>query len=180
MADDRGKGLMNSMDKSRVGRLLGRWAGWAALSVLAAVVGCGDNATKKFTVFPVKGKVLLPDGSPLTSGRVVFVSKSSGEIVTGPIASDGTFSLTSGASGDGAPPGEYLVRIEPDETKLKAVPKGAPPGAALPFPGKYTDEGTSGLTATVKAEPNDLPPFKMDKVAPPKTGPAAASSKVRD
>jgi hypothetical protein len=127
------------------------------------VAGCGgqNDAAGKVDVFPVSGKVVLPDGKPLQSGRIVFVSKDGMSSSTGKIGEDGTFTLTTGVSGEGAPAGEYKIRLEPDETKLKAVPKGSRPGAALPFPGKYTDESTSELTATITSGTNQLAPFKL-------------------
>lgn len=127
--------------------------------------GCGDpNAVGKMDLYPVKGAVLLADGKPLTSGHVVFVSTNQPISVEGVISSDGTFALNSGTSGSGAPAGEYKVRVDVDLTK-QPQSKGKPPtrSGPLPFPAKYTDEDASGLTASVKAGDNDLPPFKLTK-----------------
>lgn len=153
--------------------------------VLAGVFGCGgaSDAVQKKPVFPVKGSVILPDGKPLSGGRIVFVSKTSLESSAGPIGSDGTFTLSSGASGEGAPAGEYKVKIEPAESVVtaaaaKKTSKGiAGVPANLPFPAQYLDEDNSELTATVKAEPNDLPPFKLSKATP---GKSKTASRGRD
>ena len=67
-------------------------------------------------IYPVKGKVLLADGKPLTSGRVVFMLPEKGLEFVGSIESDGSFSIK-GSQGEGAPEGTYRVRIEPDSTK---------------------------------------------------------------
>ncbi len=98
-------------------------SGWAARSGLIrvawvmaaglalAVGGCGEpNPLSGAKLYPVKGKVLLPDGKPLSSGQVVFVG--SKMMVTSPatIESDGSFTFKS-ASGDGLPEGDYKVRI---------------------------------------------------------------------
>src|SRR3954471_10156516 len=96
-----------------------------AAATLGLVVGCSNSdAARKVTVYPVKGQVLLADGKPLASGRVVFLPL--GELMmeaSGPIKSDGTFTLTTGDSGEGAPPGEYRVRIEPEDVQ---APTGKP------------------------------------------------------
>ncbi len=77
----------------------------------------------------------------------------------GKIGSDGTFTLETGGSGEGAPPGDYKVRIDPDDPSYLAGKK--PAKKKLPFSSKYLDEDSSGLVATVKAEPNQLEPFKL-------------------
>ncbi|WP_406696901.1 hypothetical protein V5E97_38535 [Singulisphaera sp. Ch08] len=142
---------------------------WLGCVVLSALAGCGSSdAAGKVTVYPVKGKILLPDGQPLTSGRVVFLPL--GELMiesSGTIGADGAFSLSTGESGEGAPAGEFRVKITPNESKL-AVAK---PGSRsvnqrkLPFPPQYADEETSGLKVTVKPEPNDLPPIRLQKTS---------------
>src|SRR5262249_49133907 len=141
--------------------------------------GCSDaEGAKKTAVYPVTGKVLLPDGKPLTTGRVVFVSNDGITNATGTIGGDGAFTLSSGVSGEGAPAGEYKVRIDPTETKQ--VAKNARPGSALSFPGKYTDEDASGLTWTVKPEPNSVE-FKLDnKPAATAAQSAGKRDKLRD
>jgi len=52
------------------------------------------------------------------------------------------------------------VRVEPSSEYL--VKKGRTT-KKLPFAAKYRDyDGETGLTATIKAEPTELPPFKLD------------------
>jgi hypothetical protein len=137
------------------------------LSLFAALVigsgGCGERYSAP-TSYPVTGKVLLPDGKPLTSGRIMFVSKETGLTFGGTIGSDGTYIVKSDAR-DGAPQGNYKVRIEIDETSLRQVkgPKGQRSGQ-LPFASKYTDEDASQLTASVKAdEKSNNFEFKLTK-----------------
>lgn len=148
--------------------------------VCVGVAGCGTgDGDKGVKVYPVTGKVILPDGKPLESGRIVFVSKD-GKNAIGTLTADGSFTLSSGVSGEGAPPGEYKVKLEPDETKLKRLPKSAKPGSGLPFPGKYMDEETSQLTATIKAEDNKLQPFKLDNAPSEAQQASSRGSRVRD
>jgi hypothetical protein len=135
--------------------------------------GCGDrNAVSQMTVHPVKGKVLLADGKPLTGGRVVLMSPEKGLEFEGAIESDGSFSIK-GNHGEGAPEGTFKVRIEPDSLKPgdNSAPTARRKSANLPFPAMYGDETTSGLTATVKSGDNTLEPFKLVPV------PAGSQSK---
>ena len=68
-------------------------------------------------VYEVKGSVVLEDGKPLTGGTVEF-EPVSGSVyqASGEIGPDGSFSLKTADSGDGAAPGEYRVKVVPDET----------------------------------------------------------------
>jgi hypothetical protein len=139
------------------------------LSVLCA--GCGEsNPLSGVPRYPVKGKVLLATGKPLEAGRMVFVGTKTASFTTD-IGHDGTFAFT-GASGDGLPEDEYAVRIEAvTSSKIKG-------SNALPFPGNYSDEDTSGLKATVTSEEskNNFE-FKLEGTDP---AGATARSKRRD
>jgi hypothetical protein len=138
----------------------------SSLALLAGLTGCGSSdGVGRVTVYPVKGKVLLANGQPLTSGRVVFFPM--GDLViesSGTIGPDGSFSLKTGAFGEGAPAGEFRVKIEPDDSKLAVAKPGTRNASRrkLPFPPKYADEETSGLKVTVKPESNDLPPIRLE------------------
>ena len=137
------------------GRPLPRLAAWA----LIALAGCVDpDAGPSVRTYPVKGKVVLPDGKPLADGTVVFVpSGAEGVQAAGKIGPDGGFALTTRKEGDGAAAGTYKVRI--DGATALATPKGAKvKGAGL---GIFADEDSSGLTATLKAGSNDLEPFVL-------------------
>jgi hypothetical protein len=121
---------------------------WVIAAVVMAVAGCGQGSFRSGPDYPVKGKVLLADGKPLRSGRVVFVSSETALSYMGPIGDDGGFELKQGDR-VGAPAGNYKVRIEIDETSL---PKSRGKSSNLPFSAKYRDEDASKLTATVKAD----------------------------
>src|SRR5271157_6391132 len=138
---------------------LGRAVGMVAAGLMiSGLSGCGGPTYSTPPVYPVKGQVLLPDGKPLTSGQVVLVSNQDVEF-PGKVGSDGRFSIKSGA-GDGAPEGEYKVRIEPEPQPGTAgrAKRGA---ANLPFPAKYSHEMTSDLKVTVEPGDNLLEPFKL-------------------
>jgi hypothetical protein len=119
----------------------------ALLSVVAA--GCSEsNPLSGAKLYPVKGKVLLSDGKPLTSGRVVFVATKSTITSTANIESDGAFTFK-GTPGDGLPEGEYKVRIEGGSSGSGAKAASGKLKPTLPFGTKYLDEDSSELTATV-------------------------------
>jgi hypothetical protein len=127
---------------------------------VALLAGCRDpdSAVPSATTYEVRGKVLLKDGKPLTRGRVVFVAQQAPVFNPyGEIGGDGTFQLSTIKPGDGAPAGEYKVRIDPAPEDV-AGPRGI---KQLKYPPKYTDEDVSGLQVTIKPEPNDLPAFVL-------------------
>lgn len=127
---------------------------WAIGALMAAALtGCGDeNPIAHATLYPVKGKVTLPDGMPLAAGQVIFKSTKTTVTNTFPLKSDGTFSKD---AKEGLPEGEYKAYLEVGTTgSAKKRP-------TLPFAGKYLDEDRTDLTATVKPDgPNDFE-FKL-------------------
>jgi hypothetical protein len=123
--------------------------GWLMSVVVLVMAGCGESHST-LKLYPVKGKVLLADGKPLTSGRVVFVSAKPSITSVANIDSDGAFAFKA-ASGDGLPEAEYKIRIEagaPTATKGS----GGKLNSSLPFATEYLDEDYSGLKATVTTD----------------------------
>jgi len=107
------------------------------LFVLAATLLSGCGQTK------VTGKVTFPDGSPLTSGTVMFEDDK--HTYTATIKSDGTFNMGMLKDGEGIPPGEYRVAvlaIDP-ESEFAAQPRFL---ADL----KYASSRTSGITYNIQ------------------------------
>lgn len=133
-----------------------------AVVLAGLATGCGGagEAPGSLSLNPVKGKVLLADGKPLAAGRVVLVSPTTGLAPNGKIGPDGSFTLTSGDQGEGAPAGEYKVRIEPDAA-MGAGGSQPRSGSKLPFPAAYADEDASGLKVTIKPGENTLEAFKL-------------------
>ena len=135
------------------------------LALSAILTGCGgqDGAPPSMTTYPVKGKVVLADGKPLSSGVVVFALPEKGMEFEAPLESDGSFAIKT-SYGEGAPEGSYKIRIQADPSK-PADPKsgGRRSAAKPPYPAKYGDETTSGLTAVVKPSDNELEPFTLSK-----------------
>jgi hypothetical protein len=134
-----------------------------ALFLSIPLAGCGAGGITSGPVYPVKGQVLLSNGKPLTSGKVIFLPKAGGMTAHGEITADGTFGLKTADDREGAPAGEYKVRIEPSNTGLTTTKGGSVEAKNLPFSADYMDEdGETGLTATVKTEPTQLEPFKLE------------------
>ena len=164
-----GRTLVEPGSGSRRAKLR-RTVGWCrlvptliGLTLLLPASGCGGDsgALKKVAVYPVKGSVVRADGTPLDGGQVYFVPKDGAVTSEGKIAADGSFTLVTGNSGEGAPPGDFKIRIEPADPSVIANKKAKASGKKLPFPAKYLDEDASGLTASIKAEPNSLEPFRL-------------------
>jgi hypothetical protein len=73
---------------------------------------------------------------------------------------DGTFSLKSLKTGEGAAPREYKIRSEPSPEVLAKKGRAA---QKLPFASKYREyDGNTGLRATIKAEATQLEPFHLE------------------
>lgn len=148
------------------------------MSVIAfSLAGCGSGSNPPV---PVSGKVVL-EGKPVEGAVVTFHSKDpGGRSASGRTGSDGTFKLTTVKTDDGAPPGDYVITIAKQESK---VPGGNAPvdiskgdyGAAYGqmmgaagggnmskimkdvLPAKYANAADSGLSRTVvKGEPNEF------------------------
>ena len=123
---------------------------WALPMAALFLVGC-DSGTPKH---PVRGKVAYRDGSPLTGGMVEF--QRPGDVVSAVayIQPDGTYELMTSDLADGAPEGNYQVRVLPDESEEDDGDgtRKVPPGPKL-HP-RYKQYDTSGLTFQVASGDN--------------------------
>ena len=153
---------------------ISRLACVASISLaFGAIGGCGADQSGlnslNLKLYPVKGQVALSDGKPLTSGVVEFVPTAGPAISsTGEVGADGSFSLKTEGVGEGAPAGEYRVRILPDEAGYTSRAKKNNAAKSFDsrkfsFNSKFLDEDLSGLTALVKPEENKLEPFRLTK-----------------
>jgi hypothetical protein len=145
---------LNNWDQTR--RL--KWyCGSLVVAMWAGVTGCSNSqALPVLTVYEVKGKVLLADGKPLADGWIYFVPKGDLTVTpSGRIGADGVFSIVTGGSGEGAPAGDYKIRIE--SPLYQATQKAKKPL----YPFKYTDEDSSGIVITVKPTANQLEPLVL-------------------
>jgi hypothetical protein len=115
----------------------------------------------------VSGKV-THNGQPVTSGSVVFTpvggtQSSAARIATGQIESDGSYTLTTYDTGDGAVLGQHIVTVESrgtgeDIKKLNVKPDGRI-AYKLPkntVPDKYNKPDRTPLKHTVEAGNNTV------------------------
>ena len=130
------------------------------LFLLGAAVlgGCGKGLSVPSTV-PVSG-VVKYKGKPLQGIRVTLHSQietaKSGFIPTAQTGPDGRFTLGTGASRNGAPPGTYVVTFEkPEITGYVETEVDA-------FRGMYSDPAKSKWTVTIEKGENSLQPFELN------------------
>jgi len=135
-------------------------------------LGCPQQGSDQPATYVATGTV-TQGGSPLEGATVTFVPTASGNSATGITDASGKFTLTTFASGDGAVPGQYgvkIVKYEGGGTDAAAGAGGAAPGEmpadyggaveeessepANLLPEKYADPNTSGLTASVTDDPS--------------------------
>jgi len=138
---------------------IGRRRDFARLLFLGAVVlgGCRERLSVPTTV-PVTG-VVKYKGKPLQGIRVTLHSPGeaakAGFIPTGQTGPDGKFKLSTGAPGNGAPPGTYVVTFDKPEitgnveTEVDA------------FRGKYSDPAQSKWTVTIEKGETSLQSFEL-------------------
>jgi hypothetical protein len=143
-------------------QILARFAGRLAPLWICVLAGCNPSG-----LYRVDGKVVFPDGSPLTAGTVEFVPVNKDALYAprGDLNADGTFRASTHQENDGAPPGTYRLLITPPEELEPGRPK---PKA---FDRRFKSYETSGLEYTVKEGKNEFltitvePPTKKDEPA---------------
>ena len=146
-----------------------RAARFALTAGCAATSGCGDAPEGRLPLHPVRGSVLYL-GKPLPKALVVFEPVQPGRVggqeqpsSTGVVGDDGSFRLTTYEPADGAPAGDYRVKVmtnaSRDDGPGLVNPKAAATGDVLK--GRYANSAASGLIATVKEGSNELPPFDL-------------------
>lgn len=111
------------------------------------LAGCGAD---RQPTYPVAGKVVFEDGTPLAGGVVEFQSvPQDGKPInaSGAIQPDGTFRLGTYAADDGAVAGAHKALVRPPEV-LADIEEGAKPPEPVLDP-KFQSYETSGLQFTV-------------------------------
>lgn len=119
--------------------------------------GCGEA---KQTTYPVSGKLLLPDGTPLKDMRISFRSVDATPIheARGTTNANGAFQLTTFEPNDGAIAGKHIVVVmAPTPRDTDGMTSAERQLAMEPIDRRYRDYGTSGLEFTVsEGETNDF------------------------
>jgi len=120
---------------------------WPVL--LCSLLGCSQDAR----LGRVDGIVRL-DGKPLTAGTVKF-TPDAGRSAAGQIQSDGTFTLGTYGTSDGALIGTHRVAVIAYEASVDTRPAYEVRTPSKPLvPQRYMSEGTSRLTFEVKPGKN--------------------------
>lgn len=125
--------------------------------IVTALGGCGKDISVPSTV-PVTG-VVKYKGKPLQGIRVTLHSQGGAAkpqfIPSGQTGPDGKFTLSTGAPGNGAPTGTYVVTFEKPEIT------GSVETEVDAFGGKYSDPAKSQWTVTIEKGENSLQPFDL-------------------
>jgi len=135
---------------------------WIAVLLLRlgplSCAGCAAAPTPdpdRKATYPVSGRVLVED-RPLAGAVVTFhpLEVAGGKTVRAYARTDasGSFTLSTYEVGDGAPVGRYAVTVLQDADDAMGS-----------VAARYGDPRESGLTAEVKAQKNELPPFRLRK-----------------
>jgi hypothetical protein len=133
------------------------------VAMISWVLGCSASISAPRT-FPVRGSVRyrgkLAAGVTVTFhpqfdiGSVKFAPSA----VTGP---DGSFTLSTTAPGDGAPPGEYVVTFARFQVQSDRSSSGIETEVDL-WKGKYSSPATSTFRVQIRSGDNRLEPFLLD------------------
>jgi hypothetical protein len=135
------------------------------LGVLIAFAGCQPSGER---LVKVNGDVTY-QGEPLVGGVITFQPLENGVVSTrrpsvGVIAKNGLYQMSTLKMADGVRPGEYLVSVDGTLAGESGPPPSLEPvegpvttaqGANL-HPSKYRSPQTSGLTATVPADVDEI------------------------
>jgi hypothetical protein len=134
-----------------------------ALLAVALVTAAGCSTGR----YPVTGRVVYTDGSPLTEGTVVAEAGEGAEKVMaqGDVRPDGTFEWGTLRPGDGARPGRYRVAVLPRALGDAEASSGVRPAVD----GRFTHFETSGIVFDVKEGRNELP-ITVTKPGPKRRG----------
>jgi hypothetical protein len=144
-----------------------------ALAAFALVAsGCGGSENTK--TYPVKGKLEV-NGQPAGGVTLVFITDPPDETKTYiPMAvteSDGSFSVSTFRSKDGAPAANYKVSLFwPEWRKGFKI-------SSTDRLNKEFDGNKTPLKATVEAKDNELPPFQITAELKPLPDPNENSEK---
>jgi hypothetical protein len=135
------------------------WLVVGLLALLGVILpGCGRSGPKPQLVH---GQILV-DGQPIRGAAVTFHPSDNTESLRPTAQTDeqGYFSLTSFASGDGAPTGEYAVTVTLYRVETQHQAEGDDTSRNV-LPPRYANPTESRLKAVVRKGKNDLSPFEL-------------------
>lgn len=120
-------------------------ASFVGLLLVVLCVGCESGRLK---TYPVQGVVVFADGSPVRVGTIETKSVDHGVQATGSIGTDGSFSLTTYESNDGAVSGQHrcvIVQFIP----IEDIPNYRPSTLGV-IHRKHSTYSTSDLVFTIQ------------------------------
>lgn len=123
---------------------------WPLLVLFTFAVGC---ETDSVPTYPVHGHVRFADGDPVRVGTIELESLEFGTTATGRIGEDGSFTLGTFTPTDGAAVGEHraiVVQIIVNDGTFQHTKD-----HGRPVPKQYRNYGTSGLSVSVEARPDN-------------------------
>lgn len=127
---------------------------------IANFVGCGPQALKPY---PVQGRVVFPDGSPVHVGTVELRSREHGVQARGTIAEDGQFQLSTYRTNDGAVAGWHdAVVIQ--MINVESIPGFKPSKVGVVDP-KFGSYKTSQLSCQIVPGPSNAVTLTVEGVA---------------
>lgn len=151
--------------------------GSCLLLVVACVAGCGGGgASGGATTYPATGTVEL-NGQPLSGATVIFSPVGDQPTATATTDDQGNYTLQTYDFGDGAAAGSYKVTISKSQTPesdggdalgddehAEDTGEHSKDGGSTAqelVQAKYTNASTTPLTAEVKADGENVFPFKL-------------------
>jgi hypothetical protein len=144
----------NVMSRHKITRRIIRFGIAGTLAV--SLIGCGGEP--RVPVYPVSGKITYKGQPPV--GAQVFLhpvneSDLTGVVPAGRVKQDGSFTITTYDSDDGAPQGDYVALIQ----WYKLSPEGAPGPNVIP--GVYSNAKKSPARVSVASGPVVIPPITI-------------------
>jgi hypothetical protein len=146
--------------------------------LIAVATSCGEEGPYQKETIPVSGRIVV-DGKPPGSTIQILAHEKGGmdkehpTVTQGTAAEDGTFSMTTYTTGDGMPPGEYVLTFTWQEFRPFSMSYGGPDK----LKGRYSDPKKSEITLTVQS--GDDPINLGDVQLTTKGLPAGPESQIR-
>lgn len=147
------------------------------LTIVCGIVliaqGCGESRPK---TYPVTGTVKFTDGSPVRTGFVELIPASGGPSARGSIQTDGSFSLGTFESSDGALEGDYVALVvqhvrplTPEAARRLGPEHQQHAGANTVVSLKYSTTKTSDLACQVSPNGENVVELTVEPQASPST-----------
>lgn len=118
--------------------------------ITLALVGCTVGPPVKPEGVEVRGKVLLPNGSPLTGGVLILRPVGGIHGASAQVQADGTFTLTDPAGKQAVVPGKYQVFVRFNDPSQKAL------SASINKKYQDSEDGDSDILVEIQEPKKDL------------------------